>query len=130
MEWLLKVPFAAAEEVLSEWLIKIPLAILGVIELIVRAVILLVLTLCTLMFFLMLLDDRGELGDFLKPWCFKYLQERERQQAKTTQLSYKQRRQLAFEHEKLAIEERRRDVLRETLRLENELQGAPVALGK
>lgn len=93
-----------------EWYVKIPLATLGVVELIIRLLFTLaisVLTVCII--FAVLSDSDVDYGleDLLTPWCFQYIRDCERRQRRdnTPQLSLRQRRKLEFRRQELKIEQ-------------------------
>ncbi len=92
-----------------EWYIKLPLAILGLVELLIRAVITIILAVP-----LFISEREDIIQELLTPWCFTYIQEVARMQSKsnTPSLSLRQQRKLEYlRQEQMILNERQKTLI-------------------
>lgn len=104
-----------------EWYVKVPLALIGAVELVIRAIVI-----GPLIFLLCMADREDLIGEFFTPWCFTHIQDCERKQRKggTPALSRRQQRDLEYRRQELAILEQKNRMLVEIRKNESEIGSA------
>lgn len=111
---------------------KVSFGVLGIIELVLRMVVVIVL-ICTILGLVVIVValDEGNASDLFTPWCFRYIKETARKSERNLQddLSRKQRRQLNYQREQLKVDRERNQLFRDMTATGGVLHNSPLDLG-